>query len=154
MKGGGRPALAREKQERPHHAHAKGHSAQRHDGAPKQAPAQVGRGASYASTLLMHAAQFTFDANVWRHPGDAAWHFVTIPSEISDEIQARTGGDGRAFGTVPVTVRLGETEWSTSLFADTHRDAYLMPIKAQIRRKERLVDGDAARLTIIIDDAR
>ena len=88
------------------------------------------------------------------HAGDAAWHFVTVPGDISDEIRARSAGQGRAFGTVPATVRVGNTTWSTSLFADTQRDAYLIPIKAQVRRREQLGDGDVARLTIVLDDAR
>ena len=102
----------------------------------------------------MEAAQFEFEADVWLHQGDAAWHFVTVPGEISDEIRARTAGEGRAFGTVPATVSIGRTSWSTSLFADTQRDAYLIPIKAQVRRREQLADGDVARLTVTLDDDR
>ena len=102
----------------------------------------------------MEEAQFEFDAEVWLHQGDAAWHFVTVPADISDEIRARTSGDGRAFGTVPVTITVGETSWSTSLFADTQRDAYLIPIKAQVRRREQLADGDVAHCTVTLDDDR
>ena len=102
----------------------------------------------------MDGAQFEFEADVWLHQGEAAWHFVTVPGDISDEIRARTALDGRAFGTVPATVSIGKTSWSTSLFTDTQRDAYLIPIKAQVRRAEQLADGDVARLTVTLDDDR
>ncbi|PIP95040.1 MAG: hypothetical protein COW00_17905 [Bdellovibrio sp. CG12_big_fil_rev_8_21_14_0_65_39_13] len=34
---------------------------------------------------------------------------------------------------------MGESEWSTSLFPDTKRGAYLLPLKASVRKKEKIL---------------
>lgn len=34
--------------------------------------------------------RYRFEALLWRHTGDAAWHFVTLPAEMADEIEEQT----------------------------------------------------------------
>jgi hypothetical protein len=92
------------------------------------------------------ASQFRFDAEAWLSPGDAGWHFVTLPTDLADEIRARS--EGRPFGSVPVTVTVGATSWETSLFADTKSASYLLPLKADARRRERIVAGDRVTVTV------
>ena len=83
----------------------------------------------------------SFQAELWLHDGDAAWHFITVPADVSDEIEAGTvRGDG--FGSVPVRVTVGTTTWSTSLFPDLKRQAYVLPVKKDVRRREALSAGD------------
>jgi hypothetical protein len=89
---------------------------------------------------------FTFSGECWRYEGEAAWHFVTLPAEIADEIEARTAG--RPFGTVPVTVTIGASSWDTSLFADRKSQSYLLPLKAEPRRREGIADGDRVTVTV------
>ena len=96
----------------------------------------------------MTIATCTFSAAVWLHPGEAGWHFVTLPADLADELRARTTGRARPFGSVPVRVTIGQTSWSTSVFADTKAASYLLPIKAGIRRREGLAAGDGVRVTI------
>ena len=38
----------------------------------------------------------------------------------------------------PVRATLGGTSWQTKLFGDTKRDSYLLPLKADVRRRERV----------------
>lgn len=85
---------------------------------------------------------------VWRHPGEAGWHFVTLPEAIADEIRARYAGAHRPFGSVPVRATLGATTWTTSVFADTKSSSYLLPVKAAVRRREHLEDGDTATVAL------
>ena len=85
---------------------------------------------------------------VWRHPGKAGWHFVTLPEEIADEIRARYAGAHRPFGSVPVRASLGATTWTTSVFADANSSSYLLPVKAAVRRCERVEEGDTATLAL------
>jgi Domain of unknown function (DUF1905) len=92
-------------------------------------------------------ATFTFEAEVWHNPGEAGWHFVTLPPEPADEIRARTAG-GPPFGTVPVTVTIGVTSWETSLFADRKSASYLLPVKADVRRRERIAAGNRVTVTV------
>ena len=44
------------------------------------------------------------------------------------------------WGVIPVYVRIGETEWQTSLFPKDGR--YIVPIKASVRKAENLEEGD------------
>ena len=93
---------------------------------------------------------FRFDAELWLWTGDAAWHFVTVPADVSDEIEGRTAvGERRGFGSVRVRVTIGATTWSTSVFPDKQRAAYVLPVKKDVRAKEGLAAGD--RTTVVLE---
>jgi hypothetical protein len=47
---------------------------------------------------------------------------------------------------IPVHVRIGKSEWTTSLFPKDGR--YLVPIKASIRQAEKLEEGDIVTLRL------
>lgn len=95
----------------------------------------------------------SFSAPLWEWDGDAAWHFVTLPEELSDEIEHRTTGMRRGFGSVKVRVTVGDTRWSTSLFPDTARGAYVLPIKKAVRTAESLHVGGLVAVTLALVDA-
>jgi len=44
------------------------------------------------------------------------------------------------WGVIPVRVRIGETEWKTSLFPKDGR--YLVPIRLSVQESENLAVGD------------
>ena len=83
----------------------------------------------------------TFRTELWLWDGDAAWHFVTLPAEVGDELAERAG-ERRGFGAVPVRVTVGSSAWSTSVFPDSKRGRYLLPVKKEVRRREGLEVGD------------
>ncbi|MDQ7019399.1 MAG: DUF1905 domain-containing protein [Robiginitomaculum sp.] len=87
--------------------------------------------------------QFEFTAALWLYPGKAAWHFVTVPKAISEEIKFFTSANKTAWGSVRVGVRIGQSQWNTSLFPDKKSGCYFLPIKAEIRKKEKISTGDA-----------
>jgi hypothetical protein len=93
---------------------------------------------------------FTVYADVWRHPGGAGWHFVTLPTEVADEVRARAEGQHRPFGSLPIEARIGTTSWTTSLFADTKSGSYLLPLKADTRRRARVEEGDTVTVSIAL----
>ena len=99
----------------------------------------------------MPGPSFTFDAEIWVNPGEAGWHFVTMPADVADEVRARTAGE-RPFNSVPVTVTVGGTSWETSLFADRTSESYLLPLKAEARRAERVAAGDRVTVTVSLRD--
>lgn len=82
-----------------------------------------------------------FVAPLWRWDGEAAWHFVTLPQDVSDDVELRavSAGRERDFGSVRVEVTVGATTWRTSLFPDKERGAYLLPVKHEVRVREELV---------------
>ena len=93
---------------------------------------------------------YTVTGEVWRHPGAGGWHFVTLPSEVADEVRARS--IAKPFGSVAARVAVGEVVWETSLFADTRSASYLLPLKADVRRRARIEEGDTVTLTIALAD--
>jgi hypothetical protein len=86
--------------------------------------------------------QYKIKARVWLYPGMTGWHFVTIPKNISDEIKQLFKDRTRGWGSLRVQVNLGETSWQTSIFPDKKEDAYLLPLKSEIRKKENITEND------------
>ncbi len=95
-------------------------------------------------------ASYLFKAKVWLYPGAAAWHFVTVSEKISATLKKRYGAHARGFGSLPVSVKIGVTSWTTSVFPDTQSGTYLLPIKMQVRRKEAIGDGDVVRVQLSV----
>ena len=87
---------------------------------------------------------FEVSGRVWRYKGAAAWHFVYVNEALSRRIRdatARTGRKMSGFGFVRVRATLGKTSWHTSLFP-TKEGPYLLALKAEVRHKENVEDGD------------
>jgi Domain of unknown function (DUF1905) len=87
-----------------------------------------------------------FEAELWEWDGPAAWHFLSLPEDLADEIDAEHGQHARGFGSVRVEVGIGSDVWRTSIFPDTKRGTYLLPVKKEIRRRQRLEVGE--RVTV------
>ncbi|WP_341705843.1 DUF1905 domain-containing protein [Ferrovibrio sp.] len=92
--------------------------------------------------------QYRFTAALWRHTGAAAWHFITLPKPQSDAIRALFAADARAWGSLPVRAAIGGVRWQTSLFPDRKAGAYLLPVKAAVRRQAGIGDGDSVPVTL------
>ena len=100
----------------------------------------------------MARARFSFTAEVWEHEGPAAWHFVSLPEAVADEIEATYGHRAAGFGSLRVEVTIGKTRWSTSIFPDRKRGTYVLPLKKEVRVAERLVAGAPAKVGLVVVD--
>ena len=78
---------------------------------------------------------------IWKGEAAGRWYFVTVPEEQSAEIKAHAFGSPRGFGSVRVKARIGNVQWQTSVFP-LNSGGYLLPVKAEIRRKAELAAGD------------
>ncbi len=58
-----------------------------------------------------------------------------LSKKQSAEITARFGLMKRGWGSLPVIVAMGKTTWKTSIFPDKKAGAYLLPLKAEVRKK-------------------
>jgi len=92
----------------------------------------------------------SFSAPLWRWSGESAWHFLTVPEAVSDDIASRVE-PGPGFGSVKVEVTVGATTWSTSVFPDSKSGRYVLPVKAAVRRRERIEDGDEVDVHLVVD---
>ena len=81
-----------------------------------------------------------FNGKIIFWQGPAPWFFVTVPEKESRDLKTISGLVTYGWGVIPVLVRIGKTEWTTSLFPKDGR--YLVPIKASVRKAERLEEGD------------
>lgn len=93
-------------------------------------------------------ATFEFTARLWESEGEAAWVFVTLPHDVADVI-AEVAPRGPGFGSVPVGVKIGTTEWRTSLFPDKRSASYLLPVKRAVRAAEGVEVGDDVEVAIV-----
>ena len=95
---------------------------------------------------------YRFTTELWPYEGEAAWWFLTVPADVSDDLRACTQGMRRGFGSVRVRVTVGATTWSTSVFPDRRRDAYLLPVKKDVRLREGLEEGDRVPVVLELAD--
>jgi hypothetical protein len=94
------------------------------------------------------AMDLAFTGEIWFWKGPAPWYFVTVPEAESDVLDAMSSQVSYGWGVIPVTARIGETSWPTSLFPKDGQ--YLVPVKAQVRRAERLELGDEVAIRLIV----
>lgn len=95
-------------------------------------------------------SRFTFTAEVWEHDGPGAWHFVSLPEDEADDIEEMFGHSARGFGSLRVQVTIGSTHWMTSVFPDSKRATYVLPLKKSVRRSEGLSAGSRPTIELVV----
>jgi hypothetical protein len=98
--------------------------------------------------------QIEFTAPLWlwqsAKPNTASWHFITVPEDqaglIRMAVPRRAG-----FGSVRIKASIGAITWSTSIFPDSKNGTFLLPVKAEVRKRAGLVLGEAADVTLSLD---
>ena len=66
---------------------------------------------------------------------------MSLPVDLAKEIRNTLGFEEQGWGRLSVTARIGNTEWKTAIWFDTKLDTYLLPLKAEVRRRESLEPG-------------
>nr|WP_316655362.1 DUF1905 domain-containing protein [uncultured Gellertiella sp.] len=92
----------------------------------------------------------SFQALLWLYPGKAAWHFLTLPEAEGGLIRMATG-PRHGFGSVRVLASIGATSWKTSIFPDKASGSFLLPVKAEVRKREKLVAGVPVPVSLIVN---
>ncbi len=87
-----------------------------------------------------------FDGDIWYWRGPAPHYFVTVPATQCRDLTAVARSVTYGWGMIPATVRIGKTEWKTSLFPKDGR--YIVPIRASVRRAENLDEGDTVTVRL------
>jgi hypothetical protein len=89
-----------------------------------------------------------FSGVIWYWKGPAPWYFVTVPEEQCLDLQAASSFVTYGWGMIPVTAQIGGTEWTTSLFPKDGQ--YVVPLKADVRKFEKLQEGDTVTVHLVI----
>jgi hypothetical protein len=93
--------------------------------------------------------ELEFSGEMWFWRGPSPFHFVTVPEELCDALDATAGLVSYGWGMIPVSVRIGDTGWKTSLWPKDGR--YIVPLKADVRRAEALEVGDTPTARLVVD---
>ena len=92
---------------------------------------------------------FEFSGEVWFWKGPSPFQFVTVPEAECRELKAASPAVSYGWGVIPVSVRIGDTSWTTSLFPKDGR--YLVPLKDWVRKAEGLELGDVTTIRLSIE---
>jgi len=90
--------------------------------------------------------QFTGDMFEWRGP--SPFYFVRVPDAEATRVAEVASMVTYGWGVIPVTVTVGSTTTTTSLFPKD--GGYLVPIKNSVRLPEKLSVGDIVDVTLSI----
>ncbi len=90
-----------------------------------------------------------FSGDIWYWRGPAPFHFVTVPGPECGALESASAEVSYGWGMIPVTVRIGRTEWTTSLWPKDGR--YIVPLKTAVRKAEAIDVGDTATTTLAVD---
>ncbi|MDG1437715.1 MAG: DUF1905 domain-containing protein [Emcibacteraceae bacterium] len=95
----------------------------------------------------MEELDFTITAPLWLYQGKGAWYFISVNGEEAEQVKfftdpKNTGRKRRGWGSVKVKAIIGKTTWETSIFPSKGSGGYLLPVKAAVRKAEKLLDGN------------
>jgi Domain of unknown function (DUF1905) len=81
------------------------------------------------------------------------WYFVQVPVENTEEIRFFSSNlqmKKRGFGAVKVTVNIGDVNWQTSIFPSFKTKQYLLFLKAEVRKRAKIAEGDKVKVSLNI----
>lgn len=81
--------------------------------------------------------KYTFSAPTWQHSSPGGWYFVSLPMEMAEEIRTNLKWQEEGWGRLKAIAQIGHTKWETAIWFDTKHNTYLLPLKAEVRKKER-----------------
>lgn len=80
-------------------------------------------------------------------PAKGSWYFLTIDGETAQAIRA-AAAKADAWGSVRIEATIGATTWRTSLFPSKAHGGWLLPLKATVRKAERIAEGSEVEATL------
>ncbi|WP_212741910.1 DUF1905 domain-containing protein [Enterococcus hulanensis] len=95
--------------------------------------------------------EYKFSAKVYHYsssPEMVGWTMVSLPKELSAAIRDNFKSLEEGWGRMKVTAKIGKSEWQTAIWFDTKQDTYLLPLKAAIRKKEKIETGSDVTMSI------
>lgn len=102
------------------------------------------------SPAMVTTTSYEMTAEVWRSEGPGDRYFVTLPDDVAQAVREKFGGSHHAVGSLPVSVALGRSIWSTSLYADHDSNSYVIAIKDDVRRRELVREGQFVSLRFAV----
>lgn len=82
----------------------------------------------------------TVTGRVWYWRGPAPFFFVTVPEPLAAQLKKLEKAVSYGWGMIPVDATIGETTFYTALWPKD--GLYILPLKAEIRKRECIEEGD------------
>lgn len=92
--------------------------------------------------------RFEFEGMVFRWESNPAFFLVSLPKNVSSEIREISEGLTNGFGSLKVEAQVGSVTWRTSVFPESKTGLFDIPLKAEVRKKNNLVDGSPVSVSI------
>ena len=100
--------------------------------------------------MINKGIKYEFTATIWQYTGVGGWHFVSLPQELASEIRSTLKSEEEGWGRLKAVAKIDTSEWKTAIWFDTKQNTYLLPLKADIRKKERLATEDKVEVRLWI----
>lgn len=98
--------------------------------------------------MLIKGIKYQFTNLPWQYQGKGGWYFVSIPPKTSAEIRIKFKQEEEGWGRLKAIVKIGNTEWKTSIWFDSKLQQYLLPIKTDVRLKETITTTNLVKVTL------
>ena len=88
--------------------------------------------------MEIKGVRYDFIAKPWQYIGPNSWTFISLPEIYASEIRGTLKSEEEGWGRLKATAKIGITEWKTAIWFETKMNTYLLPLKAEIRKKENI----------------
>ncbi len=92
--------------------------------------------------------EFEFEGVVVEWRGPAPFYFVPLPADLSAEVKALAATLSYGWGVVPVHARVGEVEFTTSLFP--REGGFWLPLKLAVTKPNNIKVGDTLEVWLAL----
>jgi hypothetical protein len=94
--------------------------------------------------------KYEFSEKPWQHSSPGGWYFVSLPKEMSKEIRSALKSEEEGWGRLKAIAKIGNSEWKTAIWFDSKNETYLLPLKAEVRKKEGIEAGKQINVVILL----
>lgn len=98
--------------------------------------------------MLIKGIPYQFQSEVWQHKSEGGWYFVSLPEVLSNEIRKNFKNEEEGWGRLKAYAKIGNTEWKTAIWFDTKYKTYILPLKSDVRKKEKIESNSDISVTI------
>lgn len=92
--------------------------------------------------------QYHFSSKAWQYPGRGGWHFLSLPKKLSQELRTEYKSREEGWGRLRVTAQIGSSEWNAAIWFDSKSGFYMLPLKAEIRKKENIIIDKTVKVVV------
>lgn len=94
---------------------------------------------------------YQFKSEVWQYASPkGGWYFVSLPLDLSKEIRENLRWQEEGWGRLKAKAKIYATEWETAIWFDSKAQTYLLPLKAEVRKKQKLEIGINVEIMLVL----